>query len=106
MASPTCWCSTDLDQDTSFWVHVTAELVSNAPGRAARSWCRRTRRSAIDQADDLFDVACKQKAAPELEGTAFAGLARRGSARAAAAVRAGRTAAGGAAPQRFHKTSP
>ena len=62
-----------LEEGKSYWVHVTAKQVASA-GKGFKILVPAHQTIRDEQADDLFDVACMQKAAPVLEGTAFAGL--------------------------------
>ena len=62
-----------LEEGKSYWVHVTAKQVASA-GKGCKILVPAHQTIRDEQADDLFDVACMQKAAPVLEGTAFAGL--------------------------------
>ena len=62
----------DLEERVSFWVHVTAEAVKST-GRGCKILVPRAQTLDEVHADDLFAVACKQKAAPAIEGTALLG---------------------------------
>ena len=64
----------NLEEGKSYWAHVTpGKVVSTGKG------CKILvpEHQTIDEghADDLFKVACAQRSAPALEGTAFEGLA-------------------------------
>ncbi len=60
----------DLDQNVSYWVHVTAERVVGT-GKGCKIVVPRTKTIDNDHVDELLKVAAKQKAAPRLEGTSF-----------------------------------
>ena len=62
-----------LEEGKSYWVHVTAKQVTST-GKGCKILVPVHQTIGDRQADNLFDVACMQKAAPVLEGTAFAGL--------------------------------
>ena len=62
----------DLDTNTSYWVHVTASSVEST-GQGCKILVPASQTIDPAHADDLFDVACKQNAAPLIEGTAFFG---------------------------------
>lgn len=62
----------DDDTDTAYWEHVTACAVENT-GKGCKIFVREDQTLDTDHADELFQVACKQKAAPAIEGTAFLG---------------------------------
>lgn len=64
----------DLDTSTSYWVHVTASAVEST-GQGCKVLVPASQTVDGAHADDLFAVACKQKAAPPIEGTAFFGAA-------------------------------
>ena len=64
----------DLEVDKSYWVHVTAnEVVST--GKGCKILVPEHQTIDENHAEDLFRIACAQRAAPALEGTAFDGLA-------------------------------
>jgi hypothetical protein len=63
----------NLEDGKSYWVHVTPrEVVST--GKGCKILVPEHQTIDANHADDLFKVACAQRAAPELEGTAFEGL--------------------------------
>ncbi|MFV1992153.1 MAG: DUF4365 domain-containing protein, partial [Acidimicrobiales bacterium] len=64
----------DLDSNTSYWVHVTAEAVVST-GKGCKILVPAHQVIDQDHFDDLMEVAATQKAAPALEGTAFSAAA-------------------------------
>lgn len=62
----------DLDTQTAYWAHVTASAVEST-GQGCKILVPASQTVDPEHADDLFAVACKQKAAPSIEGTAFFG---------------------------------
>lgn len=58
----------------SYWAHVTAKNVAST-GKGCKILVPEHQTIDSDNADDLFKVACSQRSAPALEGTAFEGLA-------------------------------
>lgn len=65
----------DLDQDVSYWVHVTADRVTRT-GKGCKILVPAAQTVDVGQVDDLMLVAARQKAAPAVEGTAFAASAQ------------------------------
>ena len=63
----------DLDQDVSYWVHVTADAVVST-GKGCKILIPKAQTIDPENVDDLYAVACQQRAAPVLEGTSFHGL--------------------------------
>lgn len=63
-----------LEDGKSYWAHVTADEVVST-GKGCKILVPEHQTIDPDHADELFEVACAQRAAPELEGTAFEGLA-------------------------------
>lgn len=64
----------DLDSHTSFWVHVTAEVVLGT-GKGCKILVPRGQTIDEDHVDELLAVAAQQKGAPRLEGTSFSASA-------------------------------
>ena len=62
-----------LEEGKSYWAHVTSKQICST-GKGCKILVPARQKIGDEQADDLFEVACMQKAAPVLEGTAFAGL--------------------------------
>ena len=62
----------DLDTQTAHWAHVTASAVEST-GQGCKILVPASQTVDPAHADDLFAVACEQKAAPSIEGTAFFG---------------------------------
>lgn len=62
----------NLDTSTSYWVHVTADTVVST-GQGCKILIRKTQTIDAEHAEALYAVACQQKAAPTVEGTAFFG---------------------------------
>lgn len=63
----------DLDQDISYWVHVTADAVVST-GQGCKILVPKAQTIDPEHFDGLYAVACQQRAAPVLEGTSFHGL--------------------------------
>ncbi len=63
----------DLDQDISYWVQVTADAVMST-GQGCKILVPKAQTIDPKHIDDLYAVACQQRAAPVLEGTSFHGL--------------------------------
>ncbi|MCQ3810808.1 MAG: DUF4365 domain-containing protein [Acidimicrobiia bacterium] len=64
----------NLEEGKSYWAHVTADEVVST-GKGCKILVPEHQTIDEEHADDLFRVACAQRSAPELEGTAFEGLA-------------------------------
>ena len=64
----------NLEEGKSYWAHVTADEVVST-GKGCKILVPELQTIDEDHADDLFKVACAQRSAPALEGTAFEGLA-------------------------------
>ena len=64
----------NLEDGKSYWAHVTAKNVAST-GKGCKILVPEHQTIDSDHADDLFKVACTQRSAPALEGTAFEGLA-------------------------------
>ena len=62
----------DLYTQTAYWAHVTASAVAST-GQGCKILVPASQTVDPEHADALFAVACKQKAAPSIEGTAFFG---------------------------------
>ena len=64
----------NLEDGKSYWEHVTPGRVVST-GKGCKILVPEHQTIDSDHADDLFKVACSQRSAPALEGTAFEGLA-------------------------------
>lgn len=60
----------DLDEDISYWVHVTAEQVIRT-GKGCRILVPAGQVVDRDHLEDLLQVAAQQRSSPGVEGTAF-----------------------------------
>lgn len=60
----------DLDENVSYWVHVTADRVTRT-GKGCKILVPAEQTIDADHVDDLLGVAALQKAAPSIEGTSF-----------------------------------
>ncbi|MCQ3804573.1 MAG: DUF4365 domain-containing protein [Acidimicrobiia bacterium] len=56
----------------SYWVHVTVNSVKST-GKGCKILVPENQTIDAEHADDLYSIACQQKAAPSIEGTALSG---------------------------------
>lgn len=63
----------DVETRTSYWAHTTADSVIST-GQGCKILVPETQTIDADHAEDLYAVACLQRATPLLEGTSFSGV--------------------------------
>ena len=63
----------DVETRTSYWAHTTADSVIST-GQGCKILVPETQTIDANHAEDLYAVACLQRATPLLEGTAFSGV--------------------------------